>query len=66
MSYDEAVKQFKKKVVLEAIKEERGNMCRAARRLEIHRNTVTRLMQEVGLNSKQVREYLRRQTCLQK
>jgi DNA-binding NtrC family response regulator len=66
LSYDEAVRQFKKKYVLEAIKEERGNFLRAARRLEIHRNTVTRVMQEVGLNSKQVREYLRLNRCAQK
>lgn len=57
--YGAAVKAFKKKLILGAIREERGNFCRAAIRLGIHRNTVNLIIREVGLTSEQVRQYLK-------
>jgi DNA-binding NtrC family response regulator len=57
--YITSVNAFKKRLILGAIREERGNFCKAAMRLGIHRNTVNRILREVGLTSEQVRQYLR-------
>lgn len=56
--YLEAVKGFKRRMLLDAIKAEDGYLSKAALRVGVHRNTMTRLMREVGLTSQQVREYL--------
>jgi DNA-binding NtrC family response regulator len=53
------VKTFKRKVLLTAAKVENGNLCRAADRLGVHRNTVNRAMRQAGLRSQQVRQYLK-------
>lgn len=54
-----AVRDFKRKMLLQSIKAEDGNLCRAAIRLGIHRNTITRLMHETSLNQEQIREYMK-------
>jgi DNA-binding NtrC family response regulator len=58
-AYGLAVKAFKRQMLLGAIAEEKGNLCRVSVRLGIHRNTVNRVMRETGVTTMQVREYLR-------
>jgi DNA-binding NtrC family response regulator len=60
-TYLEAVRKFKRNVLLKAIKQEGGNLCRVSVRLGVHRNTVNRIMREVGFSSEQVKQYLRSQ-----
>lgn len=47
--YSLAVKAFKRQLLLGAIEQAKGNLCRAAVRLGVHRSTVTRAMLEAGL-----------------
>lgn len=54
--YADAVRAFKRKLLLDAVKAE-GNMCRASIRLGVARSTMTRAMREVGLTVEQVKEY---------
>jgi len=42
--YSEAVREFKKRFILTVLQENKGNQCRAARQLEMHRNTLSRKM----------------------
>ena len=40
--YSEAVREFKKRFILTVLQENKGNQCRAARELGMHRNTLSR------------------------
>jgi DNA-binding NtrC family response regulator len=61
-AYHRAVRAAKKRILMAALREEQGNLCRAAVRLGVHRNTLTRALKEVGLTIAQVRAYLRADT----
>ena len=58
--YDEAVKQFKRQYLLEVLRAHRGNQCKAAEELGMHRNTLSRAMAELGLDLAEVRAGLKR------
>lgn len=58
--YDEAVREFKKQYLREVLVANRGNQCKAADELGIHRNTLSRTMAELGLNLAEVRAGLKR------
>jgi hypothetical protein len=49
MTVDEAVQEFKKQLMMKALRENRGNLCRTARAVGHHRNTVSRLLEELKL-----------------
>jgi DNA-binding NtrC family response regulator len=53
--YSEAVREFKKRFILTVLEENRGNQCKAARELGMHRNTLARTMQELKIDVRQVR-----------
>lgn len=53
--YSEAVREFKKRFILNVLRQNKGNQCRAARELGMHRNTLTRTINELKLWAK-VRE----------
>ena len=42
--YSEAVREFKKRFIVTVLEENRGNQCKAARELGMHRNTLSRTM----------------------
>lgn len=48
--YSEAVREFKKRFILTVLEENRGNQCKAARELGMHRNTLSRTMQELKID----------------
>ncbi len=58
--YDEAVRDFKKQYLREVLLAHRGNQCKAAEELGIHRNTLSRAMAELGLDLAEVRAGLKR------
>lgn len=58
--YDEAVREFKKQYLREVLVSHRGNQCKAAEELGIHRNTLSRVMAELGLDLAEVRAELKR------
>ena len=60
MQYEEAVREFKKQYVREVLLAHRGNQCKAAEEMGMHRNTLSRTMAELGLHLAEVRAQLKR------
>ena len=58
--YDDAVRQFKRQYILEVLRANRGNQCKAADELGMHRNTLSRTMDELQLEVAEVRAGLKR------
>jgi DNA-binding NtrC family response regulator len=53
--YSEAVREFKKKFILTVLLENKGNQCRAARELGMHRNTLSRTIDDLKIDVRQLR-----------
>jgi Fis family transcriptional regulator len=53
--YSEAVREFKKHFILTVLEENRGNQCKAARELGMHRNTLSRTVQELKIDVRPLR-----------
>ena len=53
--YSEAVREFKKRFIITVLEENRGNQCKAARELGMHRNTLSRTMQELKIDVRPLR-----------
>lgn len=60
VSYADAVREFKKRFILEVLGRHRGNQCKAAEELGMHRNTLSRTLTELGMDSAQIRQGMRR------
>ena len=60
MLYSEAVREFKKRFIVTVLEENRGNQCKAARQLGMHRNTLSRTITELDLDVRAVRAGIRR------
>jgi len=60
ITYNEAVREFKRRFLLEVLAHHRGNQCKAAKELGMHRNTLSRTMAELELNPSQIRVNLKR------
>jgi Fis family transcriptional regulator, factor for inversion stimulation protein len=60
ITYSEAVCELKKKFILTVLQDCKGNQCKAARELGMHRNTLSRTIAELKLNVKELRAGTRR------
>ena len=60
ITYDEAVREFKKRFLLEVLSHHRGNQCKAAKDLGVHRNTLSRMVAELKINPTEIRMGLKR------
>ena len=60
VSYSEAVRQFKRRYLLEVLTQHRGNQCKAAEELGMHRNTLSRTLAELDMSTAQIRSGVRR------
>lgn len=60
VSYEDAVRAFKRQYLYEVLLAHRGNQCKAADDLGMHRNTLSRTMAELGLVLADVRAGLKR------
>lgn len=60
ITYSEAVSEFKKKFILAVLIDNKGNQCKAARQLGMHRNTLSRTIAELRLDAKGLRNGARR------
>lgn len=58
--YHQAVREFKKRFILEVLARHRGNQCKAAMELGMHRNTLSRTIAELKLDPAQIRSGLKR------
>ncbi|GAC1430366.1 MAG: hypothetical protein NVS1B11_05960 [Terriglobales bacterium] len=58
--YSEAVREFKKRFILTVLQENKGNQCRAAKQLGMHRNTLSRTLSELKIDIRQLRDGSRR------
>lgn len=60
LSYNEAVREFKKRFIMEVLARHRGNQCKAAEELGMHRNTLSRTLAELDMDSSQIKKGLKR------
>ncbi len=58
--YSEGVREFKKRFILTVLQENKGNQCRAARELGMHRNTLSRTIDELKIDVRQLRDGVKR------
>ncbi len=58
--YEDAVREFKRTFLREVLIANRGNQCKAAEELGMHRNTLSRAMAELDLSLAEVRAGLKR------
>lgn len=58
--YSEAVREFKKRFIITVLQENHGNQCKAARELGMHRNTLSRTIEELKIDMRNVRDGVRR------
>ena len=58
--YEEAVREFKRQYLREVLIAHKGNQCKAADELGMHRNTLSRTMAELGLELAEIRAGLKR------
>jgi len=58
--YSEAVREFKRRFIATVLQENKGNQCRAARQLGMHRNTLSRTISELRLDVRQFRDGAKR------
>jgi hypothetical protein len=59
VSYADALRQFKRRYLLEVLAHHKGNQCKAAEELGMHRNTLSRTLAELDLDSTQIRNGMR-------
>lgn len=60
ITYDEAVREFRRRFLIEVLASHRGNQCKAAKELGVHRNTLSRMLAELDINPALLRTGLRR------
>ena len=60
VTYSDAVRHFKRRYILEVLAQHKGNQCKAAEELGMHRNTLSRTLTELDLDSTQIRNGMRR------
>ena len=59
VSYAEALRQFKRRYLLEVLAHHKGNQCKAAEELGMHRNTLSRTLAELEMDSAKIRTGIR-------
>ena len=60
ISYADAIRQLKRRYILEVLAHHKGNQCKAATELGMHRNTLSRTLAELDMNTAQIRKGMRR------
>jgi DNA-binding NtrC family response regulator len=60
ITYDEAVREFRRRYIQEVLARHKGNQCKTARELGVHRNTLSRMMAELEMDPVQIKLGLKR------
>ncbi len=55
ITYNEALREFKKRFLLEVLAHHKGNQCKAAKDLGMHRNTLSRIIAELEIDPSEIR-----------
>ncbi len=55
ITYEEAVREFRKAFLVRVLKEHNGNQCKAAVDLRIHRNSLARTLSDLQLDARALR-----------
>jgi len=64
--WPEAVAEFEKLFILEALRRTRGNLGKAALTMGVHRNTLSKKMRELGIEKRRKGEYFASQPAIKK
>jgi Fis family transcriptional regulator, factor for inversion stimulation protein len=54
--YSEAVREFKRVFISHVLIQNNGNQCKAAKQLQMHRNTLSRTIAELELDVREIRK----------
>lgn len=60
LSYEAAVREFKRQYLLQVLVSHRGNQCKSAEELGMHRNTLSRTLAELEMDTAQIRSGIKR------
>ncbi|MGC1785002.1 MAG: helix-turn-helix domain-containing protein [Acidobacteriaceae bacterium] len=60
ITYEEAIREFRRRYIQEVLARNKGNQCKAARELGVHRNTLSRIMADLELDPAQIKLGLKR------
>jgi DNA-binding protein Fis len=60
ITYDEGVREFRRRYIQEVMAHNKGNQCKAARELGVHRNTLGRMLAELEMDPAQIKLGLKR------
>jgi Fis family transcriptional regulator, factor for inversion stimulation protein len=60
LQFKEAVREFQSTFILTVLRDNRGNQCRAAKKLGMHRNTLRRTIRSLQLDLLTLRAAVRR------
>jgi len=60
ITYTEAVREFKRRYLTTVLAHHKGNQCKAAKELGMHRNTLSRTLAELEIDTAQIRLGLKR------
>lgn len=60
ITYEEAVREFRRRYIQEVLGRNKGNQCKAAQELGVHRNTLSRIMEDLELDAAQIKLGLKR------
>ena len=60
VSYEDAVREFKRHYLLHVLVNHRGNQCKSAEELGMHRNTLSRTLSELDMDTAGIRTGLKR------
>ena len=58
--YAEAVREFKRHFIVDVLERHKGNQCKAAEELGMHRNTLSRTLAELELDTAKIRSAIRK------
>ena len=56
LRFDDALREFQKAFVLTVLRQQKGNQCKAAIKLGMHRNTLRRTLTHLQIDPKLIRE----------
>lgn len=56
LTLEEALREFRKRWIVQVLEAHQGNQCHAARELRIHRNTLRTLIHQFGIDIRAIRK----------